>query len=191
MRITIGTFSCPSAVIINRRFLDTLDFGAIRSGLGEILKLCMIGDALDVYECSDEIQKIKISLLIKRAVIEIDQFDKGIRRSLNYGHTIGHALESMSGFKIPHGIAIVKGMLVENKLFSYSDPRFERLALGITNDPGMRVDTGVLKKVLLSDKKIAKNTLQIPVPNGPGNFESKYIDVTDEVCDRIKAMLAE
>ena len=142
-------------------------------------------------ECSDEIQKIKISLLIKRAVIEIDQFDKGIRRSLNYGHTIGHALESMSGFKIPHGIAIVKGMLVENKLFSYSDPRFERLALGITNDPGMRVDTGVLKKVLLSDKKIAKNTLQMPVPNGPGNFESKYIDVTDEVCDRIKAMLAE
>jgi len=187
----IGTFSSPTVVNINRRFLDTLDFEAIKSGRGEILKLCMIGDALDIYECSDEIQKIKISLIIKRAVIEVDQFDKGIRRALNYGHTIGHALEFTSGFKIPHGIAVVKGMLVENKLFGYSDPRFERLALSIINCQGTRVDTCVLKKVLLSDKKVTRGKMQIPVPNGPGNFKLKYIDISDEVCERIKAMVSE
>lgn len=187
----IGTFSCPTSVVINRRFLDTLDFGAIRSGLGEILKLCMIGDALDIYEKSDEVQKIKISLLIKKSVIEVDQFDKGIRRTLNYGHTVGHALESMTGYKVPHGIAIIKGMLVENKLFGYVDPRFERLALNIINSPGMHVDATHLKKLLLSDKKVSKNTLQIPVPIGPGNFESKFIEVNEEVCDRIKLMLSE
>jgi len=187
----LGTFSSPSIVNINRRFLDTLDFEAIQSGRGEILKLCMIGGALDVYECSDEIQKIKISLIIKRAVIEVDQFDKGIRRALNYGHTIGHALEFTSGFSIPHGIAVVKGMLIENKLFGYSDPRFERLALSIINCQVSPVDSCILKKVLLNDKKASRNKLQVPVPNGSGNFDLKYIDVTDEVCENIKAMISE
>jgi 3-dehydroquinate synthase len=187
----VGTFNCPSSVFINKRFLDTLDFAAIMSGHGEILKLCMIGDALDMYETSDVVNLIKVSLLIKKSVIEIDQFDKGIRRALNYGHTIGHAIEAMSGFSVPHGIAVIKGMLVVNKLFGYGDPKFERIAFTLINTPGANIDTDKLKNLLLNDKKMVKDTLQFIVPNGPGNFDYKFMEINDELCERIKGMLSD
>ena len=187
----VGTFNCPSTVVINKRFLDTLDFAAIMSGHGEILKLCMIGDALDMYETSDVVNLIKVSLLIKKSVIEIDQFDKGIRRALNYGHTIGHAIEVMSGFSVPHGIAVIKGMLVVNKLFGYSDPKFERIAFNLISTPGTNIDTDKLKNLLLNDKKMVKDTLQFIVPNGPGNFDYKFMEINDEFCERIKGMLSD
>jgi 3-dehydroquinate synthase len=187
----VGTFSCPHKVFINSKFLDSLDFAAIRSGHGEILKLCMIGDALDIYEKSDEIDRIKVALLVKRAVIEADQFDKGIRRALNYGHTVGHALESLSGYTIPHGVAVIKGMLVENKLFGYSDLKFERLASTITSIPGIDADVAQIREVLSKDKKVTKNIVQFAVPQGPGNFEFKYIDIGTDVCSRIKGMISE
>ena len=187
----IGTFSCPHKVFINTLFLNTLDFGAIRSGQGEILKLCMIGNALDIYEKSDEMDRIKIALLIKRAVIEVDQFDKGIRRALNYGHTIGHALESLSGYTVPHGVAVIKGMLIENRLFGYSDPKFERLATNIVNVPGVDTDVKQVYDVLLKDKKVSKNIVQFAVPREPGDFEFKYMELNTDICARIKGMISE
>lgn len=187
----VGTFNCPSSVVINKRFLDTLDFAAIMSGHGEILKLCMIGDALDMYETSDVVNLIKVSLLIKKSVIEIDQFDKGIRRALNYGHTVGHAIEAMSDFSVPHGIAVIKGMLVVNKLFGYSDPKFERIAFNLISTPATNIDTDKLKNLLLRDKKMVKDTLQFIVPNGPGNFDYKFMEINDELCERIKGMLSD
>lgn len=187
----LGTFSCPNTVYINKKFLNTLDFEAIHSGQGEILKLCMIGDSLDMYDKIDELERIKISLLIKKSVIEIDQFDKGIRRALNYGHTIGHAIEVMSNYTIPHGIAVIKGMLVVNKLFGYVDSKFEKMALNIISTTKMNLDTSQLKSILLHDKKISRNILQFIVPKSPGNFEFKYVEITDELCEKIKIILLE
>jgi 3-dehydroquinate synthase len=134
---------------------------------------------------------IKVSLLIKKSVIEIDQFDKGIRRALNYGHTVGHAIEAMSDFSVPHGIAVIKGMLVVNKLFGYSDPKFERIAFNLINTPATNIDTDKLKNLLLRDKKMVKDTLQFIVPNGPGNFDYKFMEINDELCERIKGMLSD
>jgi 3-dehydroquinate synthase len=59
----------------------------------------------------------KIASLIKKEIIEYDEFENFERKSLNYGHTIGHALESMSNYFIPHGIAILIGMYIKNELF--------------------------------------------------------------------------
>jgi len=56
------------------------------------------------------------SLLVKKAVIEEDEYEINIRKSMNYGHTVGHALEGLSDFKIPHGIGVCIGILIENKL---------------------------------------------------------------------------
>jgi len=186
----IGTFSCPSTVYINTMFLDTLSESDIRSGHGEITKLCTIGGVLDMYETLDAAQLIKLSLIIKRSVIEIDQFDKGIRRALNYGHTIGHALEILTGYEMPHGIAVIHGMIAVNKLFGYSDATFDRICKKILDDKKYTYDTSALKFLLLSDKKTSNDSVTFIVPR-VNKFEMEKCKVTDELCETIKRYLVE
>src|SRR5204862_247365 len=56
------------------------------------------------------------ALSVKRAVIEVDEFEVDLRRSLNYGHSFGHALEALVDYRVPHGVAVTLGMLVENEI---------------------------------------------------------------------------
>ena len=96
--------------------------------MGEILKLSVTGgnDLLNIYEQAVTDGKVNnfenyrelilSALAVKRAIIEEDEFEKYYRKSLNYGHTIGHAIEVLSNYKIPHGQAVIIGMLVVNKL---------------------------------------------------------------------------
>jgi 3-dehydroquinate synthase len=122
----IGTFYPPSTVWIDTAFLATLQKHDFYSGLGEIVKLhIMKGEEktqqlLGVYEsiCALDMpplqQAIQTSLEIKLDFISEDEFDLGRRNMLNYGHCIGHALESVSNFRIPHGQAVVAGMILAN-----------------------------------------------------------------------------
>ena len=187
----IGTFYSPSAVYINTKFLDTLDYRDIQSGMGEILKLCMIGDALGMYEKYkfDITSLIKLSLIIKRAVIEVDQFDMGIRRALNYGHTIGHAIEKMSNYTVPHGIAVVHGMIIVNKLFGYSDKLFDKLCNELVTSIDNEIKFENISQILLNDKKAVRNGVNFVVPVAPGIFEIKFYEINDELCKDIKGYL--
>jgi 3-dehydroquinate synthase len=124
----LGLFSTPQTVTIDIGFLKTLPQDAIYSGLGEVLKACVIGGeyCLNIYQ--QHVQQgqvlgdagyaalIRAALLVKKAVIEEDEFERNHRRSLNYGHTLGHALEILSQYVLPHGQAIVAGMMMENVL---------------------------------------------------------------------------
>ncbi|PIZ05035.1 MAG: hypothetical protein COY58_01185 [Gammaproteobacteria bacterium CG_4_10_14_0_8_um_filter_38_16] len=124
----LGLYYAPTAVHINTCFLKTVPETEIQSGLGEILKSCIIGgeNCLRVYE--EKIEKgciksfddyqtlIQIALGIKKSIVEADEFELNYRRSLNYGHTFGHAIEALSEYTIPHGSAIVLGMILENQL---------------------------------------------------------------------------
>ena len=122
----IGLFSAPKEVFINTTFLKSLNERDVLSGYGEILKLCIVGgeSTIDKFKNVKELQKgdllfqidtlIKTALIVKKAVITEDEFENNIRKALNYGHTIGHAIEPIVQFKIPHGIAILIGMYIEN-----------------------------------------------------------------------------
>lgn len=124
----LALFSAPSRVIIMPGFLKTLKKKEINSGLGEILKLCITGGrvSLDRYKravCSGKINSedcykrlILGALAVKKVVVEEDEFELNYRKSLNYGHTIGHVLEIISDYRIPHGQAVVAGMIVVNEL---------------------------------------------------------------------------
>jgi 3-dehydroquinate synthase len=61
-------------------------------------------------------QLTKASLLIKKSIVEYDEFELDIRRSMNYGHSVGHALEALSNYYVPHGTAVAFGILVENQI---------------------------------------------------------------------------
>ncbi len=122
----IGTFYPPSSVYIFAPFLTTqLEFDYF-SGVGEVIKLHLMGgeekanrliDGLDKIISRDPVtllSAVKESLFIKKNFIEEDEFDFGRRNMLNYGHCFGHALESATDFLMPHGQAVTLGMILAN-----------------------------------------------------------------------------
>ena len=114
----LGLFSPPRRVVIDPLYLDTLNPEAITSGLGEIFRTYITGGPafLERFDPKPTADLILRSLGVKRAVVEYDEFELGIRKSMNYGHTIGHALEAATNFAVPHGIGVALGCLVENEL---------------------------------------------------------------------------
>jgi 3-dehydroquinate synthase len=122
----LGMFVAPDKIFISDYFLNSLSQDDISSGIGEALKLSLIGGKtmFDIFKCKflikDYMSIIKLASLIKKQIIEYDEFELSTRKVLNYGHTIGHAIESTTSYFIPHGIAVLMGMYIKNKLF-YGD----------------------------------------------------------------------
>lgn len=124
----LALFSSPAEVVINTQFLETLNERDVMSGMGEILKLMITGgkDLLGIYrehvhagrvlDHKDYTLLIRAALGVKKLIVEEDEFELNIRRSLNYGHTVGHALEILSAYRIPHGEAVSMGIIVANRL---------------------------------------------------------------------------
>jgi 3-dehydroquinate synthase len=122
----IGTFYPPSQVLIHTPFLLTQEDVDFYSGLGEVVKLHMIGGAESMRRIIEALpaiirrepdalrQSVQSSLLIKKGFITDDEFDTGKRNMLNFGHCFGHAIESASRYEIPHGQAVVFGILLAN-----------------------------------------------------------------------------
>lgn len=121
----LGTFTPPKKIFIHTKFLKTLDKTEVCSGVGEMLKIhaidsteayAEIANNYDTIFSNDEamLDCVRRSLEIKKRFIEQDEFDKNIRNVLNFGHTFGHAIESATQYKIPHGIAVTIGMDMAN-----------------------------------------------------------------------------
>lgn len=119
----IGVFRKPAAVIISSEFLKTLPKRELRSGFAEIIKHCLIADKLkwDVvktkkFEDQDFEDLAVHSVLIKAQITDEDPEELGVRKTLNFGHTIGHAIESFylnTTNRLFHGEAIAIGMIAE------------------------------------------------------------------------------
>jgi 3-dehydroquinate synthase len=124
----LALFCAPNKVIVSNYFIKSLSHDDIISGIGEALKLSLIGGEeshkyfLENYNENNihYVNIIKMSTSVKKLIIEKDELEVDERKVLNYGHTLGHALESASNYFIPHGIAVMFGMYIINKLF-YDD----------------------------------------------------------------------
>ncbi|MBS1508127.1 MAG: 3-dehydroquinate synthase [Bacteroidetes bacterium] len=120
----IGVFCEPQSTVINTHFLKTLPLRELRSGFAEVVKHCLISDAAmweTIRKKSLDEQNwevlVKHSVDFKKSVTETDPREKGLRKILNFGHTIGHALESYfltQENRIFHGEAIAMGMIMES-----------------------------------------------------------------------------
>ncbi len=129
----LGVFQLPETVLIDPTFLETLPQRELRSGYAEVLKHGLIRDAAffrslpsTVWEKQDWALVIRHSVGIKKAVVEVDPKETGLRKILNFGHTIGHAVESFylpSSNPLLHGEAIAMGMIAEGFL------SFEKIGL--------------------------------------------------------------
>ena len=121
----IGGFYPPNKIFLDLNFLNSLSYEDQQSGLGEMSHYFVIAgeeafleykmkykDALKSKDIMTEL--LLKSLMIKKKYIEIDEFDQQERQVFNYGHSFGHAIESLTNYKIPHGIAVSFGMDIAN-----------------------------------------------------------------------------
>lgn len=123
----VGTFAEPEHLFVFPAFLKTLPFEELRSGFAEMLKHGLIADRkhwedlISIDELTPEsiFPFVETSMKIKQKVVEVDFKEQNIRKTLNFGHTIGHAVESLylqTGNLIPHGEAVALGMICETYL---------------------------------------------------------------------------
>lgn len=112
----IGTFKHPSLVLADTETLVTLSPLEFRSGLGELITVGVLGApeiflSLEAKGPTDLEPLMAAAIRCKSTLVEADPFDRlGIRAKLNLGHTFGHALETLSGFTLPHGVAVAVGL---------------------------------------------------------------------------------
>ena len=112
----VGAFYQPKAVLIDPDVLSTLPKRQIANGLAEALKMAMTSDVelFEIFERGEALEKIDAvierSLRIKKSVVEQDEKESGLRRILNFGHTLGHGIEAASEGKLYHGECVALGM---------------------------------------------------------------------------------
>jgi len=180
----LALFYAPNKVIISDFFIESLKHEDVISGIGESLKLSLIGGKNSYHYFKknynerhiDYINLIKMSTSVKKLIIELDELENNERKVLNYGHTFGHALESASNYFIPHGIAVIFGMYIINKLFY--DNKYEELnkyMISIIPDKFKKIEISyeVFINSVLNDKKNDGDNICFILLNEIGN--SKFI----------------
>ncbi len=193
----VGTFYQPRAVYIDTDVLQTLPRDELRGGLAEVIKYGVIHDAdffsfLDtnrdaIFALNQDIitRLIARCCEIKAWVVEQDEREGGMRRILNYGHTIGHAVEAASNFQIIHGLAVGIGMCaaadlaVKTGCLSREDGLEIRALIdsyGLPVSVPAELDREAIKKYLLSDKKTVGGRVFYVLPKAIGK-----VLITDQV----------
>ena len=192
----LGMFVAPDAIYISDYFLSSLSQDDIISGIGEALKLALIGGDftynifMDKLKIKDYVSIIKVASLVKRQIIEFDEFEEHARKVLNYGHTIGHAIEVTTNYFIPHGIAVLIGMLVKNILFyedKYDDINSLILKLVDKNFFDIEFNYSEFIKHILCDKKNRGNDVCFILLEDIGKSKIIYKNIS-EVEIKMKAI---
>jgi 3-dehydroquinate synthetase len=118
----IGMFKFPKFIFMDLNLLKTLPDQEIRSGIGELVTVGVLGapaifETLEAEGAVDLEKLIVAAVQYKAVLVEADPFDRlGIRARLNLGHTFGHALEKLSNFSLPHGLAVAIGLHIASRL---------------------------------------------------------------------------
>lgn len=177
----IGAFYQPVQVVCDTDALKTLPSEEYQNGCAEIIKYAMIGNEklfrdigeVSVSERYEDV--IATCVYMKRDIVEKDEYDTGIRALLNFGHTIGHAVEKCSNYDIPHGKAVAIGMAVITKaavrLGHCGQKVYEEL-VQLLQKYGLPQNTDfsqeLLAEAMMADKKSRGDTITLIVPQEIG-----------------------
>jgi 3-dehydroquinate synthase len=161
----LGTFYPPNNIYICTEFLKTLSTLDYCSGLGEVYKFHILENRINQFNIDGDItDMIYRGLLFKGDILSRDEFDKGERKYLNFGHTFGHALETTSQNNLPHGIAVILGCMIASRIASkleYKVPNYNQLlekGIELINKANIKLeqswfDLESLLEIVKSDKK--------------------------------------
>lgn len=210
----VGSFHPPSLVLSDPSALETLPAEQLRSGLAEAIKHGVIADEryferivgdlpalLSRPSGPEMLELIARSVEIKADVVARDEREGGVRKTLNFGHTLGHAIESESGYRLLHGEAVAIGMVLESTLAEragVAEPgtsrrvrdAVERAGLPTSRPAGM--DAERVLTATRSDKKARRGTAEFALPRRVGAMageETSWAIRVDEGA--VLALLAE
>ncbi|MGA9968645.1 MAG: 3-dehydroquinate synthase [Terriglobales bacterium] len=187
----LGTFHQPRVVLIDPALLTTLPDREFRAGLYEALKCGVIGKPA-LFDCLEKVRLkalrgeaaaiewvITESVRLKAEVVSSDERENGLRRVLNFGHTIGHALEAESGYRrFLHGEAVAWGMIAATHIAVATDRidndaarRVFDAVLGLGKLPRVEARSRDIVRLLQGDKKTRKGVVHFVLPRGIGKVE--------------------
>jgi 3-dehydroquinate synthase len=196
----LGTFHQPRAVLIDPAMLSTLPDREFRAGIYESLKCGVIG-LPELFQTLERIQVrdlrrdpaklervIAESVKMKAKVVSADERESGLRRVLNFGHTVGHALEAVTGYRrFLHGEAVAWGMIAATKIAAALDKidagsaqRITEAVLGLGPLPRVEARGRAILRLLQSDKKTRDGIVHFVLPCAIGKVE-----IVSGVPDRI------
>ena len=189
----VGAFYQPSMVLIDPDLLKTLPPRQLANGLAEAIKMSLTSDKalfelLEQQDPADHLDEIIVrSLMIKKSVVEQDEKETGLRRILNFGHTIGHGIESSEGMEgLYHGECVALGMLP--MCAEALRPRVVRVLNACGLYRKLRYDWKKITGAAFHDKKADGGTVTVTMVNEPGSFELKPMGCP-EIIELAKACL--
>ncbi|MCH5155134.1 MAG: 3-dehydroquinate synthase [Clostridiales bacterium] len=180
----VGAFHAPERVIISYDFLETLYEEDWLCGYGELIKTCLLTEksytmltenleSIIQYDRDALYTLIEKCIEIKKAVVQADPKDKRLRKLLNVGHTVGHALEAIDGYKSTHGEYVLKGIMTECTMCKdLMDESFYNQVISIckrfVSPP--RTSSGSVIKRAARDKKNDGQTITVMLPVSAGEI---------------------
>ena len=179
----VGAFYQPKAVVIDPETLKTLPSRQISNGLAEALKMSLTSDK-DLFELieKEDIENnidliIEKSLRIKKAVVEEDEKEAGLRKILNFGHTIGHAIEVNSEYELYHGECVALGMIpmCNDNIKPRVLKTLEKLNLPITHN----FSADELADAIKHDKKMSGDKITVVFVENIGEFSMKTYEYNE------------
>ena len=211
----VGVFHFPAAVVIDPQVLATLPLREMRAGLAEIVKHGVIANEAYLREVassasnllstagpdSDTMLSVIVrSIEIKAEIVSRDEREDGLRKTLNFGHTIGHAVEMVSDYSLLHGEAVAIGMALEGRLAELVGVAQAGTADAITNalraaglpiDLPQPFDREAVLEAMRSDKKGRSGKMQFALPRRIGEMAGAETGWTVSVADdQLREVLA-
>lgn len=188
----VGAFYQPKKVLIDPRTLETLPRREVSAGLAEAVKTALICDEklftlFETQPFTEHIEEIiAASLRVKKNIVERDEKEKGLRRALNFGHTIGHGVESVTGLR--HGECVALGMLAVSPtpLRARLMAVLEKLEL----PTAVSANPGRIYGAMLHDKKADGGELTVVRVETPGSFTLERV-APEKLRPCIKSILKE
>ena len=184
-----GAFYQPCLVLCDTDALNSLPGEYFSDGMAEVIKYGMISsvdilDGLDKYDGGQLTDIIALCIREKQRIVETDEFDKGVRQLLNFGHTAGHAIERLSDYTISHGRAVAMGMHIMAK-YGVSEglidvsvyERLNRLTEKFKLDGKCPYSATDLYEAALTDKKTSGGGITLAVLHGEGRSDLVTVPV--------------
>lgn len=187
----IGTFYQPVLVVTDTALLSTLPREHLASGMAEVIKCGAISSG-DLNSGEDDLTRtVYRTAMIKAGYVQADTKDTGIRRELNFGHTIGHALERASGFELLHGCGVSIGMVAMAKIgesMGLTEPGTAEQLISALSAAGLptemkNIDKDAFRAAMLLDKKGDGETVNAVFLKKIGQAAVIAMPI-GELCDR-------
>lgn len=187
-----GAFYQPKLVIADFETLSTLTDGIFADGMAEVIKYGVIFDKaffefLRDNEAKDNLEYVITRCVeLKRDIVNADEKEKGVRALLNFGHTVGHAIEKCSGYKIPHGSAVAVGMVIISRAAykcSFCGENYADIIASLNKKYSLPVSTDFsaseLSSAAMADKKRTGDKIKLIIPEALGNCVIKSVPTSE------------